>query len=58
MNSIKNNIRSKVLYEWSVKYTNILRSKALINYWRNNPFALVNEALFDGLNDKQNEETN
>ena len=56
MNSIKNNIQSKVLYEWSVKYTNILRSKALIILEKKYPFALVNEALFDGLNDKQNEE--
>ena len=58
MNSVKTEITNKVLYHWSIKYNKILSSDALINYWRNNPFALVNNALFVGLNDKQNEETN
>jgi hypothetical protein len=58
MNSVKINILEKLLFHWSVKHNNILRSDALISYWRNNPFALVNDALFVGLNDKQNEESN
>lgn len=58
MNSIKTEITNKVLYHWSIKYNNILRSNALISYWKTNPLALVNEALFDGLNDKQNETSN
>ncbi len=56
MNSIKTEITNKVLYHWSIKYNKILSSDALISYWRNNPFAFVNDALFVGLNDKQNEE--
>jgi hypothetical protein len=58
MNSVKIDILEKLLYHWSTKYNNILRSNALINYWKTNPLALVNNALFVGLNDKQNEETN
>ncbi len=58
MNSVKTDIVYKVLYPWSSKYNKILSSDALISYWQKNPFALVSEALFVGLNDKQNEESN
>jgi len=58
MNSVKIDILEKLLFPWSVKHNNILRSDALINYWKTNPFAFVNDALFVGLNDKQNEESN
>lgn len=56
MNSIKTEITNKVLYHWSIKYNKILSSDALISYCKTNPLALVNDALFVGLNDKQNEE--
>jgi hypothetical protein len=56
LKSIKTDIVFSVLYHWSIKYNKILTSDAFINYWQANPFALVNEALFAGLNNKQSKD--
>ena len=56
LKSLKIDITNKLLYHWVANYNGILHCNPFINYWQTNPFALVSEALFAGLNNKQSKD--